>query len=463
MEIKNYFKFRKEVANAPLKILRQKTKQIFAIKLDSRKVLLTKNQLHRDWRGLAEITNLESSVISSGKISYTEHLFHLWIQKGGATIQDLWNALESIDRYDVIEDTLSNIYEDYDYASNSSIGLKLNTPIFDEDIQTALTIYDSNILTTDDQENLRNGGTLQYYDALILFADEDLSFVEEMVQKLEGEYGMKLVLKDRDMVGGLSFELSAIVRLIKERCARVIVVLSPAFLQSNENSFLTRFTSHLSVDQQRRILIPCQYSPCQKPDELAYYHSLDYFRLKDRFDFWKRLAESVVHRRDTRSWNRSISEASTPVVREITGSSTPLHSPSNLSTSSQAVAHSRSPSSSASQNSSSHGIISKLRGKARGGVKTEQRKHTKTTEVTEKESEGLPTDSGFSLSLPFVPSDDVDDDKKSFRSGGSRSPTSPTFLTAPLLDNEQSHKHGKAFRSIAKKFKKFKLKKELAF
>ncbi|KAB7507287.1 hypothetical protein Anas_02476, partial [Armadillidium nasatum] len=99
----------KEVANAPLKILHQKTKQKFAIKLDSRKVLLTKNQLHRDWRGLAEITNLESSVISSGKISYTEHLFHLWIQKGGASIQDLWNALESIDRYDVIEDTLSNI------------------------------------------------------------------------------------------------------------------------------------------------------------------------------------------------------------------------------------------------------------------------------------------------------------------------------------------------------------------
>ncbi|KAB7507284.1 hypothetical protein Anas_02475, partial [Armadillidium nasatum] len=82
--------------------------------------------------------------------------------------------------------------EDYDYASNSSLGLKLNTPIFDEDIQSALTIYDSNILTTDDQKNLRNGGTLQYYDALILFSDEDLSFVEEMVQKLEGEYGMKV-------------------------------------------------------------------------------------------------------------------------------------------------------------------------------------------------------------------------------------------------------------------------------
>lgn len=35
---------------------------------------------------------------------------------------------------------------------------------------------------------------LQQYTALVLFADEDIDFVQEMVEKLEGEYGLKVGL-----------------------------------------------------------------------------------------------------------------------------------------------------------------------------------------------------------------------------------------------------------------------------
>lgn len=57
----------------------------------------------------------------------------------------------------------------------------------------------------------------------------------------------QLCLKDRDLVGGLQFESDSIVRLIIERCMRVIVVLSPEFLASSANNFFVLFAHALSV------------------------------------------------------------------------------------------------------------------------------------------------------------------------------------------------------------------------
>ena len=57
----------------------------------------------------------------------------------------------------------------------------------------------------------------------------------------------QLCLKDRDLVGGLQFESDSIVRLIIERCMRVIVVLSPEFLASNANNFFVLFAHALSI------------------------------------------------------------------------------------------------------------------------------------------------------------------------------------------------------------------------
>lgn len=48
------------------------------------------------------------------------------------------------------------------------------------------------ICISDDHKNLSLGLGLQQYTALVLFADEDIDFVQEMVEKLEGEYGLKV-------------------------------------------------------------------------------------------------------------------------------------------------------------------------------------------------------------------------------------------------------------------------------
>lgn len=43
-----------------------------------------------------------------------------------------------------------------------------------------------------DVHRLNQGLQTQYYDAFLLYADEDISFANEMIQKLETEYKLKV-------------------------------------------------------------------------------------------------------------------------------------------------------------------------------------------------------------------------------------------------------------------------------
>ncbi|KAG7175226.1 Myeloid differentiation primary response protein MyD88-like [Homarus americanus] len=311
---------RKEVAEGPIRLLSFVTRQHMATRLDSRKVLLAAQGVHRDWRGVAEQANLDVSSISCwGKISPTEHCLHIWGQKCG-TVQQLWNFLEAMDRFDVIDDTLEMIYADYDKCMSQGGGALAALPPPMDQLVSDVATYDSNVLTVDDHRNLSMGLGLQQYTALVLFADEDIDFVQEMVEKLEGDYGLKLCLKDRDLVGGLQFESDSIVRLIIERCTRVIVILSPEFLASSANNFFILFAHALSVDQRRRIVIPCLHKPCVKPAVISFCHSLDYYRAKGYWNYWEKLRDSLTFQPHVGS---SITSGESRVrIREVSGSST---------------------------------------------------------------------------------------------------------------------------------------------
>jgi len=43
-----------------------------------------------------------------------------------------------------------------------------------------------------DLDYLNETGTLPQYDAFVLYAQEDQSFVDRIVEKMEGEYGLKV-------------------------------------------------------------------------------------------------------------------------------------------------------------------------------------------------------------------------------------------------------------------------------
>ncbi|PRD33320.1 UNVERIFIED_CONTAM: Myeloid differentiation primary response protein MyD88 [Trichonephila clavipes] len=82
-----------------------------------------------------------------------------------------------------------------------------------------------NILTRDDAFT----GECTLYDAYISYADEDIHFVYNLVQYLESS-GFKLFIRSRDLLAGHS-EYETNMQLIKERCKRVLIVLSPDYLK----------------------------------------------------------------------------------------------------------------------------------------------------------------------------------------------------------------------------------------
>lgn len=102
-------------------------------------------------------------------------------------------------------------------------------------------------------------------------------------------------MKERDLMGG-TVELDAILRMISERCERLIVVISQAFLNSHANEFLTSFAQSLGIEQGRRKIIPLLYESLEGkpiPISLRYYHILNYQRSGRYMNFWEKLRDSI--------------------------------------------------------------------------------------------------------------------------------------------------------------------------
>uniref|UniRef100_T1I0G5 Uncharacterized protein n=3 Tax=Rhodnius prolixus TaxID=13249 RepID=T1I0G5_RHOPR len=83
-------------------------------------------------------------------------------------------------------------------------------------------------------------------------------------------------------------------RLISERCNRLIIVVSPSFLDSPANKFFVTFAQAIGIKQGQRKIIPCLYKRLQLPDQLRYYYVLDYTRKSQLWDFWAILHKSVI-------------------------------------------------------------------------------------------------------------------------------------------------------------------------
>ena len=71
----------------------------------------------------------------------------------------------------------------------------------------------------------------QKYDALLVYADEDQSFAEQLVSILEAApYNLKICIEYRDMVpGGCQFEKFAVI--IEKVCRKIILILSKNFTE----------------------------------------------------------------------------------------------------------------------------------------------------------------------------------------------------------------------------------------
>lgn len=90
----------------------------------------------------------------------------------------------------------------------------------------------------------------------MLFAEEDIAFATELIDTIEKQYGAKLCVKDRDMVGGI-VESDAIMKLITERCNRLIVIISDAFFHSPWNKFFFTYAQKLGIGMLKLKILFC--------------------------------------------------------------------------------------------------------------------------------------------------------------------------------------------------------------
>lgn len=183
---------------------------------------------------------------------------------------------------------------------------------------------EANILTIDDASLAQQGLPPQQYHAFILFADEDIDFATEIIEKMEAcglkvwiyftkdyidifsnfydffyiifktflLFLLQLCVRERDLIGG-TFEHDAILRMISERCERLVVVISKAFLKSSVNAFFVNFAQAMGIQHCQRKIIPCMLEPCQLPPSLSYLFALNYWRQSRYSNFWDKLRDSI--------------------------------------------------------------------------------------------------------------------------------------------------------------------------
>uniref|UniRef100_A0A1I8PSR7 TIR domain-containing protein n=1 Tax=Stomoxys calcitrans TaxID=35570 RepID=A0A1I8PSR7_STOCA len=240
----------------PLSALSKGSRKKLSYLMNSKKILRSEEGYERDWRGLAFLAK-QKSLFDESNISNDdpmEIVLNLWCANSPttATFAHLEKYLGVIDRWDVCDDIYDNLVEDTRtfHRKNQQIESSLDTGEFSGEVDVEFGYgTDPNILTTDDVIRAKKGLPLQRYDAFVLYADADLTYVTEMLTKLEDntEYNFKLCIKDRDLLAGVAFKHVALTQLIEERCKYLIVILTNAFLSSAENKFFVDFTQALQI------------------------------------------------------------------------------------------------------------------------------------------------------------------------------------------------------------------------
>ncbi|KAL4706317.1 hypothetical protein ACJJTC_004926 [Scirpophaga incertulas] len=258
-------------------------------KLDPKKVLTAGGPTHllRDWRGLAYLLNIPNEVSNgiSELQDKTVKVLDIWIKRhdGTATLENLLNYLAEMDRYD--------IYDDIMVLAKCG---KIMAPVRSmSDNFSSMSVTDDHnetmIITHDDRRN----GKPNYYHAYVLFAQDDWPFVRELLARMK-VLNYKLCT-EFDIEVGYGTQYAPVAQLILERCHRIILVYSPAFLKSPANNFYSNYAQAVGIETNKRNIIPIVYKPCTLPHNLMYYHRLVYNEGDDwvPYDFWKKLAQTL--------------------------------------------------------------------------------------------------------------------------------------------------------------------------
>lgn len=235
--------------------------------LNVEQLIRTKNGLARDYRGLAELMGFSSEEIITrfGK-SYnpTKSIVDSFInrnldEKGNCyiTLNNLIKLIEKLERFDVIDDLLPLLVNLASNRYNNNQGQLLigNGQRISNNNKAQDLVSDVDRLTIDDTSQVTT-----LYDAFMCYAPNDIQYAQELISLLE-ERNAKIATAD-DLLPG-HFEHDALMKLIEKRCKKVITILTPNFLQSEECLFLTKFAGESAIRDGCLKIIPVLYETCE--------------------------------------------------------------------------------------------------------------------------------------------------------------------------------------------------------
>ncbi|KAI8435391.1 hypothetical protein MSG28_003709 [Choristoneura fumiferana] len=248
-------------------------------RLNTRKLIPSDGpeNLPRDYRGLAFCINVTSQNIDNIHQNKTEWLLQTWIHRndGTANIHTLLLYLEQIDRHD-IKDDLLELGRKRHLVNRE--GTWIRETVTDQ--RMALPEED-NLVTLEDIDE----GTPVIYDALVLYAEADQDFVDEMIMRMSRDFGYKLCTKNSLRPGMAPFR--SITELVQTRCRFVVLVYSPDFFESPDERFFMDYVHAWNIGSNQRRLLPCMYRQCKLPPHYSFYHNLHYNSAA--YNFWDHL------------------------------------------------------------------------------------------------------------------------------------------------------------------------------
>ncbi|CAH0406736.1 unnamed protein product [Chilo suppressalis] len=258
-------------------------------KLDPKRVLTTggPTKILRDWRGLAFLLSIPNE-LSHGISEFSDktiRVLDIWNQRNDdtATLATLLEYLGQMDRYDIYDDLI-------ELAKHGKILASSRSVTNGNELSSNGNVDENMIITHDD----RRTGYPNYYHAYVLFAQEDWSFVRQLLAKMK-DLNFKLCT-EYDIEVGYGTQYAPVSKLISERCHRIILVYSPAFIDSPANSFYSNYAQAVSIETNKRNIIPIIYRDCRLPHNLMYYHKL-VFNEDDQwmpYNFWDKLSQTLL-------------------------------------------------------------------------------------------------------------------------------------------------------------------------
>lgn len=287
--------------NIPLIALRYSVRRVIALYLNAPSDVVDEDTGYvNDFSGLAEFVGFSYLEIKhfARQKSPTEELLEEWSETRenlvSPTVGKLWEGLYILNRFDVMKDCQLAIVKDVEAYQRNKQREEDIRPVQINDVSQSSDqhVDEKAILCIGDVDN----NSPQYFDAFVSYnhEGEDLNFVKNMIQTLEGEpHKLKLFIPGRDDLPGASkYVIEA--KLIESRCRRMVIILSNNYLQSSACDFQSKFAHALSPGARSKKLIPVIIEPMRIiPQILRHVTLCDYTKVDLQEWFWNRLSSAI--------------------------------------------------------------------------------------------------------------------------------------------------------------------------